>query len=107
MLFTTPFRDRFIKTNPAVSSQAPRQVTEPEALQIMQDLLYTISGVDPEKVVMEADFIRDLNVDSLGMMEMLLEAEEKFGTEFDIAEAPDLRTVGDLIDLLKQRGGIA
>ena len=41
------------------------------------------------------------------MMEMLLEAEEKFGTEFDIAEAPDLRTVGDLIDLLKQRGGIA
>ena len=107
MLFTNPFRDRFIKTNLAVSSQAPQQVTEPEALQIMQDLLSTISGVDPEKVVMEADFIRDLNVDSLGMMEMLLEAEEKFGTEFDIAEAPDLRTVGDLIDLLKQRGGIA
>ena len=90
-----------------MSSQAPRQVTEPEALEIMQDLLSTISGVDPSKVVMEADFIRDLNVDSLGMMEMLLEAEEKFGTEFDIAEAPDLRTVGDLIDLLKQRGGIA
>ena len=89
-----------------MSSQAPRQVTEPEALEIMQDLLSTISGVDPSKVVMEADFIRDLNVDSLGMMEMLLEAEEKFGTEFDIAEAPDLRTVGDLIDLLKQRGGI-
>ena len=89
-----------------MSSQAPRQVTEPEALEIMQDLLSTISGVDPSKVVMEADFMRDLNVDSLGMMEMLLEAEERFGTEFDIAEAPDLRTVGDLIDLLKHRGGI-
>ena len=76
-------------------------------MQIMQDLLSTIAGVDPEKVVKEADFIQDLNVDSLGMMEMLLEAEEKFGTEFDIAEAPDLRTVGDLIDLLKQHGGIA
>lgn len=90
-----------------MSSQAPRQITEPEALEIMQELLCTISGVDPEKVVREADFISDLNVDSLGMMEMLLEAEEKFGTEFDIAEAPDLRTVGDLIDLLRQRGGIA
>ena len=90
-----------------VSSQAEKQLTEAEALQIMQDLLSTIAGVDPEKVVKEADFIQDLNVDSLGMMEMLLEAEEKFGTEFDIAEAPDLRTVGDLIDLLKQRGGIA
>ena len=89
------------------SSQAEKQLTEAEALQIMQDLLSTIAGVDPEKVVKEADFIQDLNVDSLGMMEMLLEAEEKFGTEFDIAEAPDLRTVGDLIDLLKQRGGIA
>ena len=44
----------------------------------MQDLLATIAGVDPEKVVKEADFISDLNVDSLGMMEMLLEAEEKF-----------------------------
>ena len=90
-----------------MSSQAEKQLTEAEALQIMQDLLKTIAGVDPEKVVKEADFIQDLNVDSLGMMEMLLEAEEKFGTEFDIAEAPDLRTVGDLIDLLKQRGGIA
>ena len=90
-----------------MSTQAEKQLTEAEALQIMQDLLSTIAGVDPEKVVKEADFIQDLNVDSLGMMEMLLEAEEKFGTEFDIAEAPDLRTVGDLIDLLKQRGAIA
>ena len=90
-----------------VSSQVKKHLTETEALQIMQDLLSTIAGVEPEKVVKEADFISDLNVDSLGMMEMLLEAEEKFGTEFDIAEAPDLRTVGDLIDLLKQRGGIA
>ena len=90
-----------------MSSEAQKQLTEAEAMQIMQDLLSTIAGVDPEKVVKEADFIQDLNVDSLGMMEMLLEAEEKFGTEFDIAEAPDLRTVGDLIELLKQRGGIA
>ena len=90
-----------------VSAQTQKQLTESEALQIMQELLATIAGVESEKVVREADFIQDLNVDSLGMMEMLLEAEEKFGTEFDIAEAPDLRTVGDLLDLLKQRGGIA
>ena len=90
-----------------MSSEAQKQLTESEALQIMQDLLATIAGIDPEKVVKEADFVSDLNVDSLGMMETLLEAEEKFGTEFDIAEAPDLRTVGDLIDLLKQRGCIA
>ena len=89
-----------------MSSEAQKQLTESEALQIMQDLLATIAGIDPEKVVREADFVSDLNVDSLGMMETLLEAEEKFGTEFDIAEAPDLRTVGDLIDLLKQRGCI-
>ena len=90
-----------------VGFQADKRLSEAEALQIMQGLLATIAGVDPEKVVREADFIQDLHVDSLGMMEMLLEAEEKFGTEFDIAEAPDLRTVGDLLDLLKQRGGIA
>ena len=78
------------KVTSTVSSQAPQQITEPEALRIMQNLLATISGVDPEKVVKEADFIHDLNVDSLGMMEMLLEAEEKFDTEFDIADAqPD------------------
>jgi len=40
------------------------------------------------------------------MMEMLLDAEDEFGTEFDIAEAPDINTVGDLLDLLKQHGGI-
>ena len=37
------------------------------------------------KVVRELT-LYDLNVDSLGMMEMLLEAEKKFGTEFDIAK---------------------
>ena len=73
----------------------------------MQELLRTIAGVDPHKVVKEADFIQDLSVDSLGMMEMLLDAEDQFGAEFDIAEAPDIKTVGDLLDLLKKHGGIA
>ena len=90
-----------------MSTQERKQLTESEALVVIQGLLTTIAGVESEKVVREADFIKDLNVDSLGMMELFLEAESKFGIEFDIAEAPDLKTVGDLIDLLKQRGGIA
>lgn len=89
-----------------VTNKPEKHFTEDEAIEILQNLLSTIMGVNPDKVVREADFINDLKVDSLGMMEMLLEAEEAFGTEFDIAEAPDLRTVGDLLDLLRQRGGI-
>lgn len=92
--------------NPKVSTRERKQLTESEALMVIRELLTTIAGVESEKVVREADFIMDLNVDSLGMMEMLLEAESRFGIEFDIAEAPGLKTVGDLMNLLKQRGGI-
>jgi len=83
-----------------------KPLSEDQALEIMRQLLLKIAGVEPEKVVREANFIQDLEIDSLGMMEMLLDAEDEFGTEFDIAEAPDINTVGDLLDLLKQHGGI-
>ena len=92
-------------THQARTSSEP--LSEDQALAIMKDLLLKIAGVEPEKVVREANFIQDLEVDSLGMMEMLLDAEDQFGAEFDIAEAPDIKTVGDLLDLLKKHGGIA
>ena len=92
-------------THQARTSSEP--LSEDQAIAIMKDLLLKIAGVEPEKVVREANFIQDLEIDSLGMMEMLLDAEDQFGAEFDIAEAPDIKTVGDLLDLLKKHGGIA
>jgi acyl carrier protein len=42
-------------------------------------------------------------LDSLDIVELVMEAEEKFGISIADADAERMRTVGDLIDYIKLR----
>jgi len=88
------------------SSSPTGAMTEAQALDILSDLLRTIAGVDPSRVHPSCRFVEDLGVDSLGMMEMILEAETRFAIAIDAGELPRLLTVADLLQLLRQHGAI-
>jgi acyl carrier protein len=66
--------------------------------QVIVDLL----GVEPEKVTREARFREDLGADSLDLVEMIMEFEERFGQTISDEEAQQLRTVGDVVDYVEQ-----
>jgi acyl carrier protein len=51
---------------------------------IIQDYLITTAEVDPEKFNQPDLMVADLQLDSLGLLEMLFEVEDKFG--FQIPE---------------------
>lgn len=57
-------------------------------------------GVEPEKIVPDANFYDDLGADSLDMVELTMAFEEEFGVEIADSEAEKVDTVRDATDLL-------
>jgi acyl carrier protein len=58
-------------------------------------------GVDQEKVVPEAEFVQDLNADSLDLVELIMSLEEEFGIEISDEEAERIVKVSDAIDFIE------
>lgn len=56
-----------------------------------------------EKITLEATFSDDLEVDSLGVVEMLMALEDEFGIEIPDEEAEGIQTVGEAIDLVQTK----
>ncbi len=57
-------------------------------------------GADAAKVTPQARFREDLEADSLDLVELIMEFEEKFGGEISDEEAQKITTVGDAVSYL-------
>lgn len=73
---------------------------EERVIKIIMDQL----EVTREECVMEASFIDDLGADSLDIVELVMEMEEKFNIQIEDSELQKIRTVGDVIAFLKNKG---
>lgn len=60
-------------------------------------------NVDAEQVVPEARLAEDLEIDSLGAVELALELENAFDITIEDEELAELKTVQDVLDLLEAR----
>ncbi|MMZ65590.1 Acyl carrier protein [compost metagenome] len=54
-------------------------------------------NVNPDEVKEESKFVEDLGADSLDVVELIMELEEKFDIEIPDSEAENIATVGDAI----------
>ena len=59
-------------------------------------------GVDEAEVVPTANFVDDLNADSLDLVELIMSLEEEFSIEISDEEAEKIRTVGDAIEYIQE-----
>ena len=59
-------------------------------------------GVDEAEVIPAANFVDDLNADSLDLVELIMSLEEEFGIEISDEEAEKIRTVGDAIEYIQE-----
>jgi acyl carrier protein len=64
------------------------------------DLLVDELGIEREKITMDATFEEDLDVDSLGVVELLMALEDGFGVKIPDEEAEDITTVGEAVDVV-------
>ena len=60
-------------------------------------------GIDESKVTMEAKLEEDLEIDSLGIVEVVMAFEDEFEIEIDDEELADVKTVGQAVNLLHSK----
>lgn len=56
---------------------------------------------EPSKITMETKF-EELGIDSLDVMELLMNVEEEFGTEIELGDNK-VNAVGDLVTLIESK----
>ena len=60
-------------------------------------------GIDKDTITLESEIIKDLGADSLDVVEMLLDLEKEYGVEISDEAAAELKTVGDIVNLIDKK----
>ena len=58
-------------------------------------------SVKPEQIMPETEFINDLGADSLDIVELVMELEDKFDIQIPDEEAEKIQSVGDAISYIE------
>ncbi|AKU16608.1 acyl carrier protein [Luteipulveratus mongoliensis] len=79
--------------------------TEQEILAGLADIINEETGLATEEVQPEKSFTEDLDIDSLSMMTIVVNAEEKFDVRIPDDDVKNLSTVGDAVSYIKGAQG--
>ena len=60
-------------------------------------------GIDEDKVKPESDIIKDLGLDSLDIVDMLMYVEEEFGVSIDDGYVAEMKTVADVVKFIESQ----
>ncbi|MEN9288031.1 MAG: hypothetical protein RLZ88_701 [Actinomycetota bacterium] len=71
-----------------------------EVLAGLAELVNEETGIAVEKVQMDKSFTDDLDIDSISMMTIVVNAEDKFGVKIPDEEVKNLITVGDAVNFI-------
>ena len=74
-----------------------------EVFEKVKGLFVEDLGIDQSKVTMEAKLEEDLEIDSLGIVEVVMAFEDEFEIEIDDEELSDVSTVGQAVSLLHSK----
>ncbi len=72
-----------------------------ETIEKVIKIVSEATKVDASNIKAETNFIDDLNLDSLDMVEMMMKMEEEFGVEIPEDKTEDLKTINDVTNFLK------
>jgi acyl carrier protein len=79
--------------------------SEQEILDGLAEIVNLEAGNDVEDVQLDKSFTDDLDIDSLSMMTIVVEAEEKFGVKIPDDEVKNLKTVRDAVNFIQKNQG--
>lgn len=68
----------------------------------LAEIVEEVTGVKKDEVTPDKNFVDDLDVDSLSMVEIAVQTEDKYGIEIPDERMRGMRTVRDVVDYIKQ-----
>jgi acyl carrier protein len=75
-------------------------MASPEVEDRLRKIIAEQLGVDESQIVPGASFAKDLNADSLDLVELIMSIEEEFGIEISDDDAEKIQTVDDALKYL-------
>lgn len=75
-------------------------MSEQEILAGLAEIVNEETGLDAESVQPDKSFTDDLDIDSLSMMTIVVNAEDRFGVRIPDEEVKNLSTVGDAVNYI-------
>ena len=81
--------------------------TQEELIAGIAEIIEEVTGIEPSEVTMEKSFVDDLDIDSLSMVEIAVQTEDKYGVKIPDEDLAGLRTKvaaapDGLLDLRRQ-----
>jgi len=79
------------------TEKGTKPVKNEEILAELAAIVEEVAGVEADDVKETKSFVDDLDIDSLSMVEIAVQAEDKFGVKIPDDELANLKTVGDAV----------
>lgn len=70
-------------------------------LEKIKDIMEEELGKDRNEVTLESDIIKDLGLDSLDIVTLIMAVEDEYGFTADDDEIVNLKTVGDIVKYIE------
>jgi acyl carrier protein len=74
--------------------------TQEEIIAGLAEIIEEVTGIEPSEVTVDKSFVDDLDIDSLSMVEIAVQAEDKFGVKIPDDQLAELKTVGDAVNYI-------
>lgn len=72
-------------------------------LEKIKDILENELGKDINEITLESDIIKDLGLDSLDIVTLIMAVEDEYGFTADDDEIVGLKTIGDVVGYIETR----
>ena len=69
----------------------------------IKEIIAELLDVEDEKITLDSRFREDLEADSLDLVELIMEFEERFGGEISDEDAQKITTVGEAVNYVKTK----
>lgn len=67
----------------------------------VKESLADILSCDADKIELDTDLVRDLGVDSIDTVELVMAVEDTYDIKISDKDAEDLKTVGDVVEFIE------
>ena len=75
--------------------------SQDEIISGLAEIIEEVTGIEPSEVTPEKSFV-DLDIDSLSMVEIAVQTEDKYGVKIPDEDLAGLRTVGDVVAYIQK-----